>query len=94
MASSWDIKSEKSFVETLTGTEWEAWESFAWVCVNLLRRKKSDFRDGIQKLLNAHMEMGCRMSLKVHFLHSHLDSFPENLGEVSNEQGECSHQDT
>jgi DNA-binding ferritin-like protein len=28
------------------------------------------------------------MSLKVHFLHSHLDFFPENLGEVSDEQGE------
>jgi hypothetical protein len=34
------------------------------------------------------------MSLKVHFLHSHLDFFPENLGEVSDEQGECFHQDT
>jgi hypothetical protein len=33
------------------------------------------------------------MSLKVHLLHSHLDFFPENLGEVSNEQGECFHQD-
>ena len=28
------------------------------------------------------------MSIKVHFLHSHLDRFPENLGDVSDEQGE------
>jgi len=34
------------------------------------------------------MEMGCRMSLKVHFLHLHLDFFPENISEVSNEQDE------
>lgn len=34
------------------------------------------------------MEMGCRMSPKIHFLHSHLDVFPDNFGAVSGEQGE------
>jgi hypothetical protein len=33
------------------------------------------------------------MSLKVHFLNAHLDYFPENLGAVSEEQGERFHQD-
>lgn len=33
------------------------------------------------------------MSLKVHFLHSHLDFFPENLGDVSDEHGERFHQE-
>ena len=33
------------------------------------------------------------MSLKLHFLHSHLKFFPENLGAVSDEQGERFHQD-
>ena len=33
------------------------------------------------------------MSLKVHFLDSHLEYFPKNLGEVSEEQGERFHQD-
>ena len=28
------------------------------------------------------------MSIKVHFLHSRLDRFPENLGDVNDEQGE------
>ncbi|GBP90238.1 hypothetical protein EVAR_100685_1 [Eumeta japonica] len=28
------------------------------------------------------------MSLKIHFLHSHLDFFPQNLGAVSDEHGE------
>ena len=37
--------------------------------------------------------MGCDMSLKIHFLESHLDFFPENLGEVIDEQGEKIHQD-
>ena len=33
------------------------------------------------------------MSVKIHFLHSHLEKFPENLGDVSDEQGERFHQD-
>ncbi|GBN93155.1 hypothetical protein AVEN_49701-1 [Araneus ventricosus] len=33
------------------------------------------------------------MSLKVHFLDSHLDYFPENLDAVSEEQGESFHHD-
>ena len=37
--------------------------------------------------------MGCRMSLKVHFPHLHLDFFPEHLGTVSDEQEERFHQD-
>jgi hypothetical protein len=37
--------------------------------------------------------LGCNMSLKFHFLASHLDYFPPNLGAVSEEQGERFHQD-
>ena len=37
--------------------------------------------------------MGCLMSLKIHFLHFHLNFFPPNLGAVSDEHGERFHQD-
>jgi len=37
--------------------------------------------------------LGCKMSLKLHFLASHLDYFPPNLGAVREEQGERLHQD-
>lgn len=33
------------------------------------------------------------MSVKVHYMHSHLDLFPENLGDISEEHGERFHQD-
>ena len=33
------------------------------------------------------------MSLKIHFLRSHLDFFPNKLGDTSDEQGERLHQD-
>ena len=35
----------------------------------------------------------CNMSLKIHFLHSHLDFFPETCGAVSDEHGERFRQD-
>ena len=37
--------------------------------------------------------LSARMSIKLHSLFSHLDYFPENLGDVSKEQGERFHQD-
>lgn len=33
------------------------------------------------------------MSLKIHFLHSHLDFFANNLGDESDEHGERFHQE-
>uniref|UniRef100_A0A1B0DLA7 Uncharacterized protein n=1 Tax=Phlebotomus papatasi TaxID=29031 RepID=A0A1B0DLA7_PHLPP len=45
------------------------------------------------ELVESFKELGCNMSLKMHFLHSHLNSFPKNLGAFSDEQGERFHQD-
>ncbi|CAK9833810.1 hypothetical protein ANTRET_LOCUS10438 [Anthophora retusa] len=36
---------------------------------------------------------GLNMSLKIHFLQSHLNLFPENLGDISDEHGERFHQE-
>jgi hypothetical protein len=43
--------------------------------------------------LTSYKAMGCNTSLKIHFLESHVDFFPENLGEVSDEHGERFHQE-
>ena len=55
-----------------------------------------DFYSGENDLVycnNICAVMGCNMSLKIHFLDSHLDSFPDNLGAVSDKRGERFHQD-
>ena len=44
-------------------------------------------------MLIAYQKLGCHMSLKIHFLHSHLDFFPDNVGDVNDERGERFHQD-
>jgi hypothetical protein len=42
--------------------------------------KAENYHEIVSDLLMAYKAMGCNMSLKVHFLGSHLDFFPENLG--------------
>lgn len=44
-------------------------------------------------MLKDYNKMGCRMSQKMHMLHSHLEHFKENMGKFSEEQGERFHQD-
>jgi hypothetical protein len=85
---------DEGFQQSLSDLECEAWEAFKWICENFLGNQKSPmYKEGVKKLLASYQAMGCRMSLKLHFLHSHLDFFPENLGAVSDEQGERFHQD-
>ena len=47
----------------------------------------------VSNLIENYEKPDCRMSLKLHFLHSHLDFFRDNLGNVSEEHGERFHQD-
>jgi hypothetical protein len=52
-----------------------------------------NYHEVVSDLLTAYKAMGCSMSLKVNFLGSPLDFFPENLGIVSDEHGERFNQD-
>ncbi|GBM00704.1 hypothetical protein AVEN_150879-1 [Araneus ventricosus] len=44
-------------------------------------------------MLTLFQDFGCNMSLKIHFLDSHLNFFPDHCGQVSDEHGERFHQD-
>ena len=66
---------DKTFNETVLA----AWKNFKQVCLNFRGLHKSDdFEDVVTNLLHNYHEMGCKMSLKVHYLHSHLLFFHEN----------------
>jgi hypothetical protein len=54
--------------------------------------KAENYNEIVCDLLTVYKPMGCNMSLKVHFLGSHLDFFPENLGAVSDEHERDFHQ--
>ena len=67
---------------------------FITVISNFLYKKKSvNYKDHIANILKAFQKLFCNMILKVHFLFSQLDRFPDNLCDVSDEQGERFHQD-
>lgn len=65
-----------------------AWEAFIEVYSIVLGNTKAEnYRQIIRELLSAYKALGYNMSLKIPFLGSHTDLFPENLGAVSDEYG-------
>jgi hypothetical protein len=54
--------------------------------------RADNYQEIVERLLQSYEAMGRNMSLKIHFLHSHLDFFPQNLSAVSDEHGERFHQ--
>lgn len=71
-----------------------AWTSFVEVTKNFLgNHKANNYLQIVNNMLENFKNLKCNMSIKVHYLHSHLDQFPENLGSYSEEQGERFHQD-
>ena len=78
---------DKQFDEDLNDTERNAWLSFKRICKDFLgNHKVANYPHVVQDLLTSYKGIGCNMILKLHFLESHLDLFPENLGEVGDEQ--------
>jgi len=68
---------DKQFDEDLNETERNAWLSFKRICKDFLgNHKAANYQDVVQDLLTSYKAMGCNMSLKIHFLESHLDFFP------------------
>ncbi|CAG9783583.1 unnamed protein product [Diatraea saccharalis] len=55
--------------------------------------KSPNYKKIVSKLLQDYRVLGCNTSLKIHFLHSHLNFFPANLHAVRDEYGERFHQD-
>lgn len=84
---------DQQFEHILSPNEAAAWNSFRQIVSGFLgNNKSSNYREIVEQLLQNYKKIGANMSLKIHFLHSHLDFFPDNLGDVSDEHGERFHQ--
>ena len=89
-----EVLKDTDFEEHLNLKELRAWEALKSVCSGFLGDTRlPDYQACIEKLLRSYKDMGCRMSLKIYFLHSHLNFFPPNLVEVSDGHGERFYQD-
>ena len=89
-----DLMKDEYFDKLLQDDEKAVWESFKFVVKGFLgNRRAQNYEEFVNNLLQSYQKLGCNMSLKIHFVHSHLDFFPENCGAVNNEQGERFYQD-
>ena len=71
------LMQDRQFDEDLNETERSAWLSFKRICKDFLgNHKAANYQDVVQDLLTSYKAMGCNMSLKIHFVESHLDFFP------------------
>lgn len=79
---------DANFIKVMTVPESEAWKGFVLVVENFLGNYKApNYKEIVQNMLTSFKILGANMSIKLHFLHSHLDRFPDNLGNYSDEQG-------
>ena len=76
----------------MNNREKAAWLSFVAVMQNFLGNIKAEnYHVLVATMLLAFRDLGCNMSIKLHFLNAHLNEFPDNLGAVSDEQGKRFH---
>ena len=69
-----------------------AWFSFV-VVMGIFPGKANNYETLVTDLSSTFHDLGCNMSVKLHFLYNHLDRFPENFGAGSDKKCERSHQD-
>ena len=82
------------FEAKLSRKEKPAWKALVDVTECFIGSYRAEnYQDIVSNLLQKYKAMGCRMSLTLQFLHSHLDFFPPYLADVSDEHGEKCHQD-
>jgi hypothetical protein len=85
---------DPDFEKSMSVVELKAWKAFVLVVNNFLGNAKArSYAKLVTNMLTAFRNLGCNMSIKMHYLFSHMDRFPENLGSMSDEQGERFHQD-
>ena len=75
-----EVLKDTDFEELLKLKEPRAWEAFKSVCSGFLGNTRvPDYQACIEKLLKSYEDIGCRMSLKIHFLHSTSTSSRQTL---------------
>ncbi|KAI6651349.1 hypothetical protein LOD99_5316 [Oopsacas minuta] len=81
------------FVQSMTNLESPARCAFVLVVNNFLgNNKANNYIDLVNDMIYKFKDLDVKIRIKVHYLFSHLDRFLENLGDLSEEQGERFHQ--
>ena len=81
-------------ISKLVDIERDTWRTYSTVIEGFLGNKRSsEYVSHVNELMKSFEKLEARMSIKIHFLQSHLDYFPENCRNYSEEQSERFHQE-
>ena len=80
-----ELMQDRQFDKDLNEIERNAWLSFKRICKDFLgNHKAANYQNVVQDLLTSYKAMGCNVSMKIHFLESHLDFFfPQKISAKS-----------
>lgn len=82
-----------SFEQVLDPThEAEAWKGIKGVIHGILGKRDPQYQTSVAHMLKYFEVIGVNMSLKIHFLHHHLDVLENQNPKETDEHGEQSHQ--
>ena len=85
---------DPEFKNSMNEVELKAWKAFVLVVKNFLGHNKArNYAELVNNMLTAFRNLDCNMSVKMLYLFSDMDRLPENLGSISDKQGERFHQD-
>lgn len=81
------------FDSVLNVNQLKAWDAIKNVIHGLLgKTRSSNYKIYVNDMMKAFAKLNVHMSLKIHFLHHHLDYFGAQISTESDEQGERFHQ--
>ena len=76
---------DEDFDDTLSERNKVGLNAFRDVAHNFLRNTKaSNYIELTEHMIDSYKNMGSYMSMKIHFLHSHLNFLPSNCGDKTN----------
>ena len=85
---------DPEFENSMNENELEAWKAFVLVVKNFLGKNNArNYAELVNNMLAAFRNLGCNMTVKMHYLFPDLDRLSENLGSMSDEQRERFYQD-
>ena len=72
------LMGDQKLCDSMNEVELAAWLSFVEVVKNFLGNYRADnYKEIVNNMLGNFRILGINMTIKVHFLHSHLDGFPK-----------------
>ena len=81
------LMQDQTFTARMTVAERAAWCSYVTVIQEFLgNTKASNYQNLVDVMLQNFQALGAKTSIKLRYLFSHLEYFPQNLGDVSDKQ--------